>query len=342
MRYIFLVVLAFTIHHSALAQRCACSKNLDFAINKVEHNYAGFRDKVTDQTRASYQAHTDSLRTQAASISSDSACRRALYRWLRWFQDGHISMRPYGSSQMVTETLPPFAFTALDSQTSLLTLPSMSNGYKSLVDSMLHANDPALRSKPFLIIDCRNNGGGSDNTWASIKPYLVTQPVVTDGRQYWASEDNANYLIEIAGKKETDKKTRKYLKSVAADMKKRPGTFVGTMDARRERSVVPLPNPRKVVIMVNQRSASSTENLVLWARQSKKVTVMGSPTAGIADYGNLYAAVAPCRDWELWLPMMRSNRVADGRGIDNVGLQPDVKPEGEEGDWVEYARKWFR
>lgn len=324
------------------AQRCPCIKNLDFTINKVEHNYAGFRDKVTTETRASYQAHTDSFRIKAAASTSDTACRRVLYRWLRWFKDGHISMRPYGSSQMVTETLPPFACTELDSQTMLVTLPSMGNNYITLVDSMLRVHDPTLRAKPFLIIDCRNNGGGNDNTWMPIKPYLVTQPVLTDGRQYWASEDNANFLLEMAGRKDTNKKNRKYLKSIAAEMKKHPGTFIGTMDARRERTNVPLPNPRKVVVLVNKFSASSTENLVLWARQSKKVTIMGSQTAGVADYGNLSVAVGPCRDWELWLPMMRSNRVADGRGIDNVGLQPDIQPEGQESTWVEYARKWMK
>lgn len=206
-RQLILFAVAIFFCAGLSAQRCPCSKNLDFTINKVEHNYAGFRDKVTDQTRASYQSHTDSLRTQAAVSTSDTACRRILYRWLRWFRDGHISMRPYGSSQMVTETLPPFACTELDSQTMLLTLPSMSNVYKTLVDSMLRANDAILRSKPFFIIDCRNNGGGSDNTWASIKPYLVTQAVVTDGRQYWASEDNAQFLLDMAGKKETNKKT---------------------------------------------------------------------------------------------------------------------------------------
>ncbi len=336
------VLLFFFMFLSSLyAQRCPCTRNLDFTITKTEHNYAGFQDKVTTTTRSAYQAHTDSCRMLAAEIQNDSACRRLCYKWLRWFRDGHISMRAYGSSQMLSEAQPPFAFSELDSQTVLLTLPSMSNSFKVLVDSMLRVHGPTLQTKPFLIIDCRNNGGGSDNTWTSVKQYLITQPTVTDGRQYWASEDNAAFLMEMAKEKGIDKSQRRYLKSVAADMKKHPGTFLGTMNARRDRSVIVSPNPRKVVILVNQRSASSTENLLLWAKQSKKVTVLGRQTAGIADYGNLSVSVAPCRDWELWIPVMRSNRVAAGRGIDNVGVAPDVVLEGEESGWIEYARKWL-
>lgn len=337
--FIFLFIWATL---SATSQRCACSKNLEFAISKMEHNYAGFQDKVTSSTRPSYQTHTDSLRIQAESVRSDSACMRLCLKWLRWFKDNHITMAPYGASQMLRGLPPAFALTELDSQTTLLHLPSMSGNYTALVDSMLQANEMLLRRNPFLIVDCRNNSGGSDQTWASLKTYLYTQPTVTDGRQYWASEDNAGYLLEIAKKKDTSKKTRRYLKSVAAEMKKHPGKFVGTMNAVRGRPSAVLPHPRKVVILVNNRSASSTENLILWAKQSKKVTVMGTTTAGVADYGNAGVSVAPCRDWELWIPMMRSNRVAAGRAIDNVGIVPDVVLDEPESDWITRAKEHFK
>ncbi len=341
MRFFFPIIL-FLSSLPLQAQRCPCTKNLDFTISKMEKNYAGFRDKVTDLSRSSYQIHTDSMRTKAVDIQSDSACMRLCYKWIRWFKDNHISMRPYGASQMIRSTQPAFAFSEADSQTLLLTLPSMSGDYSALIDSMLRANTKVLNSKPFLIVDCRNNSGGTDQTWAPLKPYLFTQPTVTDGRQYWASEDNAEFLLQMVKKEGTDKKMKKYLKGIAAEMKKRPGAFVGTMNARRERPPAILPYPEKVIILVNKNSASSTENLLLWAKQSKKVTIMGRPTAGVADYGNLAVSVAPCRDWELWIPIMRSNRVADGRAIDNIGITPDVVLEENEPDWIMRAREYLR
>ena len=342
MRFLFLLPFCLAVCLQAKAQRCACTKNLDFTISKMEKNYAGFRDKVTEQTRSSYEAHTDSMRLKAAAIQSDSACMRTCYKWIRWFKDNHISMRPYGASQMLRGTRPAFACSEIDSQTLLLTLPSMSGEYGTLVDSMLRANKQTLSSKPFLIVDCRNNSGGSDQTWAPLKPYLITQPTMTDGRLYWASEDNAEFLLQMSKKEGTDKKTKKYLRRVAYEMKKRPGAFVGTMNARRDRPSAILPYPEKVVILVNNNSASSTENLLLWAKQSKKVTVVGRQTAGVADYGNAAVSVAPCRDWELWIPIMRSNRVADGRGLDNIGITPDIVLEENEPDWIMRAREWLR
>jgi len=341
MRLFLLLTFCFVDLFALHAQRCPCSKNLDFTVSKMEQNYAGFKDKVTDLTRSNYQAHTDSMRAKAADIQSDSACMRLCFKWIRWFKDNHISMRPYGASQMLRGAQPAFAFSEIDSQTLLLTLPSMSGDYKPLVDSVLRANTQALNSKPYLIIDCRNNSGGSDQTWASLKPYLYTQPVVTDGRQYWASEDNAEFLLQMVKKEGTDKQTKKYLKKIAAEMKKRPGAFVGTMNARRDRPAAILPFPKKVIILVNKYSASSTENFLLWAKQSKKVTIMGRQTAGIADYGNAGVSVAPCRDWELWIPIMRSNRVADGRSLDNIGITPDVVLEENEPDLMARAREWM-
>lgn len=342
MRFFFLLLLSLTSLFPLLAQRCPCSKNLDFMVSKMEKNYAGFRDKVTENTRGSYQAHTDSMRTKAAVIQSDSACTRLCYQWVRWFRDNHISIRPYGASQMLRSTTPAFALSEIDSQTLLLSLPSMSASYSALIDSMLQANNQLLTQRKFLIIDCRNNGGGSDQTWSPLKPYLYTQPALADGRQYWASEDNAAFLLETAKKEDVDKKTKKYLKTVAAEMKKHPGTFLGTMDARRDRFSAVLPYPQKVIVLVNKFSASSTENLVLWAKQSKKVTIMGRQTAGVADYGNAGVSVAPCRDWELWAPIMRSNRVADGRALDNIGITPDVVLEENEPDWIARAREYLQ
>ncbi|MBK6997984.1 MAG: hypothetical protein IPH31_25040 [Lewinellaceae bacterium] len=64
----------------------------------------------------------------------------------------------------------------------------------------------------------------------------------------------------------------------------------------------------KVVILVNDRCASSCRIFLLWAMQSKKVTLMGSQTAGIADYGSINTLSVPCHNWLFAYPTARSNR----------------------------------
>jgi C-terminal processing protease CtpA/Prc len=234
-----------------------------------------------------------------------------------------------------------FALTALDSQTLLFKLPSMGASYKGLIDSILSQKKPLLETHSNLIIDCRGNSGGAMNAWHGLKPYLYTGPVLTDGILYWASEDNAKFMLATI-KPGMPKAQKRYYRKIASEMKKKPGAFVGTMNARREQLKAILPNPAKVVILVNNRSASSTEAFVLWAQQSKKVTIMGEQTAGVADYGSNCSLSVPCHNWLFSYPIARSNRVADGRGIDNIGIEPNVLLNEQTGDWVEFARKWFR
>ncbi|MBC7776182.1 MAG: hypothetical protein H7246_12170 [Phycisphaerae bacterium] len=198
-----------------------------------------------------------------------------------------------------------------------------------------------IEKHPYLIVDCRGNSGGALGTWQSLKPYLYTGPVMTDGMLYWASDDNAKSLL-LGIKPSMPKAQKKYYKKIVGSMKKSPGTFVGTMNARREQLKIVLPNPKKVVILVNERCASSCEAFLLWAQQSRKVTVMGRQTAGIADYGSVNTLSVPCHNWLFAYPTARSNRVADGRGIDNVGIAPQIMLDEQTSNWIEFARMWFK
>jgi C-terminal processing protease CtpA/Prc len=158
---------------------------------------------------------------------------------------------------------------------------------------------------------------------------------------YWASDDNAKSLLSGI-KSGMPKAQKKYYKKIAKDMKKSPGTFVGTMNARREQLKIVLPNPQKAVILTNNRCASSCEAFLLWAQQSRKVTTMGRQTAGIADYGAVNTLSVPCHNWLFAYPTARSNRLADGRGIDNVGIAPNILLDEQTTDWIEFARLWFK
>src|SRR5258705_2552939 len=97
--------------------------------------------------------------------------------------------------------------------------------------------------------------------------------------------------------------------------------------------------PRRVALLVDHHCASSCEELVFEARQSRKVTVLGSEnTAGVDDYGNIRS---------LWLPGWRRMRVPTsrerrGERIDRVGLAPAVRIPASAPDAVEFARRYLR
>lgn len=71
---------------------CACVQILDRFIGKVEHNYAGFTDKVNDATRPAYNALVDSLHDHATAITDKSVCFNTLDAYRAFFRDKHLQL----------------------------------------------------------------------------------------------------------------------------------------------------------------------------------------------------------------------------------------------------------
>jgi C-terminal processing protease CtpA/Prc len=93
-------------------------------------------------------------------------------------------------------------------------------------------------------------------------------------------------------------------------------------------------------VLIDEDCASSTEQFLLEAIQSRKVTLMGQHTAGILDYANVRDEALPCMSFILHYATTRSQRVDAGKGIDNVGIKPRVML-GANQDWVEEARRYL-
>jgi hypothetical protein len=333
-----LLALCCGFSAAVAAQTCDCPPAFNFVREKIEKNYAGFSEKVKAQNCADYDAHSAAFQARADTCRSVRNCAKTCLEWLQWFNDKHLYVGPGGEPPRRPDS--DFALTALDSHTLLLRLPSMGDRYRPLIDKVLSENKALLERHPHLIVDCRGNRGGSLGAWIGLKPYLFSGPVVTDGYLFWASADNAA-MLEAGIGRASSKAHKKYLKKTAKEMRKSPGRFVGTMNARRESPEAVLPNPQKVVILADKACASSCEEFLLWARQSKKVTLMGEQTAGVSDFGAITYDQVPCHNWVVAYPTARSNRVADGRGIDNIGIPPQVKLDDTTPDWVEFARQFF-
>ena len=62
----------------------------------------------------------------------------------------------------------------INNATLLLRIPTFNGSQKKYIDSVLVANKQKIESKENLIIDLRNNGGGSDNSFSGLVPYIYT------------------------------------------------------------------------------------------------------------------------------------------------------------------------
>jgi hypothetical protein len=234
-----------------------------------------------------------------------------------------------------------FTLKQLDSATLLLTVPTMNESVRLELDSLVRANNALLERTPNLIIDCRNNGGGSDVTFNPLKPYVYSGPVKDYRGQIYSTDDNIQKYENLRKNKDFPKNYRRYYGKTADKMKRHKGKFIGKCGEVTEKFKGAKPYPQRVAILINGNCASSCEGFVFFAEQSARVTLIGQNTAGISDYGNLHNLDFPCGKFGLAYPTSRSCAVAVGKGIDGVGIPPDVRIEDEKTDWVEFARKYL-
>ena len=100
------------------------------------------------------------------------------------------------------------------------------------------------------------------------------------------------------------------------------------------------PYPQYIVILTDRHCASTTEQFLLEAVQSKKVTLMGEHTAGVLDYSNMRDIPFTCSSLKLFYATTRSRRISAGKGIDNAGIQRNIRLAAGK-DWILEARKFL-
>jgi hypothetical protein len=231
-------------------------------------------------------------------------------------------------------------FKLLAGGTAYLRIPYFDYSEKKKIDSVIAANRSIILSTKNLIIDVRNNGGGSDASFAGIMPFLYTNPVRTVGVEMLASEVNTKAMLGYATDTSFAKETRDWMMGRYEKMSKMPGKFVQVADSSvtiSTRDTV-YPYPANVVIIINENNASTTEQFLLAARQSRKVKTFGTTTFGALDISNMNGVTSPCGDFKLWYCMSKSFRIPD-MTIDGKGLQPDyyIDKTIPDQDWINYV-----
>ncbi|MFK7755983.1 MAG: S41 family peptidase [Flavobacteriales bacterium] len=208
--------------------------------------------------------------------------------------------------------------------TMLLKIPSFNYSNKKNIDSLLNSNDNLIKSTENLIIDIRNNGGGSDGSYEKITPYLYTNPIRRIGVAFLSTELNNNRMLDFINDPERSDEVKKWAKESLEILNKHIGEFVnlneGSVSIDTLKSVYP--NPKNVAILINEYCGSTTEQFLLEAKQSKKVKLVGTTTGGALDISNLYNVSSPSKEFKLWYGLSKSYRIPE-MIIDERGIQPD-------------------
>jgi len=228
----------------------------------------------------------------------------------------------------------------LNENTLYFNIPSFSWEAKPMVDSLFVAQKENLSKSANLIIDLRNNGGGSDDVYSVISPYLYTQPIKGIGVDMFSSNDNIKGWELMLQDPNLPLDNKAEYQKMIDKLKLKLNQNVNIVEDYIDTSYTPLLFPKNVAILINEGCASSTEQFLLEAIQSKKVTLMGQNTSGTLDYSNLRETDFCEMPYILWTPTTRSRRIDIGEGIDGIGIKPTIYLT-EKQDWIKEALKFL-
>ncbi len=299
----------------------AVAEDFDFVVNAIEKNYAGFPSKVTDLRLSEYVSLKASLRDAYLSAEDPKECEELLKAFLSFFNDKHISIQANGktlSKAGATEQKP--FLQRIDGDTALVCIPSFLPENYEAISNLIQEQHEVLTNTPYLVIDLRGNGGGSDECFNALLPYVCPEFIEVVGVDVRATLDNIEYLNDLTTIHDFPEEALLQIKSLTALMSKSLGGFVKMVPTQTLELGDVFTKPQKVAICIDKGCASSTEQFLILAVQSPKVILFGENTAGCIDYSNVVSAATPSNNWTLSYPISRSKRIPlnqiDGRGIE--------------------------
>lgn len=243
--------------------------------------------------------------------------------------------------QMKLNEIEGFYFKKLSEKTVLLCMSSFLQSNVERIEKLIDDNIELIENCENLIIDVRNNHGGTDNAYEKLLPYICTNNSRSLGQEFLATQtliDGYQSWLDQAPDEEKYMKDRKLVTRSIKLFKANLGGFVNvdSTDVFITEVEIAEHSPEQVIILANKMSASSGENFVFRMKQSKKVKILGTPTYGALDYGSAYYFKFGCDNYELLLPSWRASRLPD-YPIDNIGVQPDIYLDKSVKDWVQFA-----
>jgi len=236
------------------------------------------------------------------------------------------------------DKLTGFYFTKLSDRTSLLCISSFEDAYVERIEKMVSDNQQAIENCENLIIDVRNNLGGTYDAYDEILPYIITNNTRGVGSEFLVTQtlvdDVESWFDDEVGKE----KARRWISMFEGNI----GKFINTdtSDVYISEIKIAEHSPKQIAVLVNKRTASSGEAFVLEAKQSKKVKILGVPTYGAIDYGSATLFNFGCQNYSVVMPTWRAMRLPD-YPIDNIGIQPDIYLDKSVKDWVQFTVEYL-
>lgn len=312
-----LILIFITIHISSFSQTKYddCFKE---TILIVEKNYIGFQ--YLDNGKSDYYEY---LKTNLLSnnLSSISDLISNIKRYMEFFEDRHMYLSSYDYYIDCKIAIDSFECRLINQNTYYLRIPDFNN--LLALDSILnHAieSDSMLQIEN-IIIDLRKNGGGKNLYYRRLLPLIATNDIFT--RKYkllatkenWDSHQTRNKMDNLNPDDEN--------KIIDVPWQNSNNDFVTEYKPSGVNEY-----PKRVAVLVDRFTASSSEKFVLCAKQSFKVKIFGENTYGAVDFGDIRSCEIVKDSLFIVFP---TTNVYDFKinGVDSRGIAPDFYLQSE-------------
>lgn len=329
-----ILTLSMALHVSAASASAsaaiACQADLADLARFMKANDAG-ADAHFASHGAAIGLAFETAHAAAGRAVDVAACDGLLRTYLHAWRPTHLQLIPAagtaaGAAPAPAETDPRAPrLRMLDQDTALLVLPSFNLHYGAPISTLLARHRTELAARKHWIVDVRANDGGTDDSFAPLRSWLLDAHVHRHGVEYLVTPANIQSQQDVCDYVGEPAACAQQIAPLVASMRAAPaGSFV--LSSRQRFDAVPVAieaeRPARVVILADRACGSSCEQFVLEARTGWRVKVVGRPTMGALDYSNLRPyKLASGRI--LFYATSRSTRLPDMH-VDAGGIQPDI------------------
>jgi hypothetical protein len=186
------------------------------------------------------------------------------------------------------------------------------------------------------------NGGGNTSTSDEMARLIYTNAITYPAWDFRSSEEYIRSAEkDLKSEKDTTNpfyaRSQRLLKAV----KNNPGKLVNDgEDLQRTYGIDPKAYPQHIAFLMDKGCGSATEFFIYEGKQSKKVTLFGTNSHGVMDYGADQTLDLCDGTFSVAIPWGRNGWVREFR-IDNVGFAPDVRIPENEKDWVAFVQRYY-
>jgi hypothetical protein len=351
MKKIRLCVIILFFGNTLFAQNdCNCEVAIEKLITTIESNYPGFKEKTAFNTELYKNHKTAAL--EKSGLFDNQECIKVLNEYASFFKDEHIYIEEKAeNNQDIIEIddqkqeKPEIEAKRLVSNIFYIRISSFKYENIAPVKELIVKNKKYIEKSKALIIDIRDNFGGTDDVYQPLLPYILTNPLRIMNVEFLSTPTLINGLRNYA-LQNVPKDSLKAVQQIEDDLKEYKenlGEFVLYDGKKVTVDTIQLhaKSPKEIVVLANRNVASAGENFLFSVRQSKKVKLLGTPSMGVLDYGSIREFKLGCDNYTLYLPTYRSARLPH-YPIDNIGIQPDVYLDDTVDDWLDFAIKYIK